>query len=266
VAVGVPVRNFPNAATRRVRMKKKVVKSDAPHKNARTSRAEVSGLELDARRAQRLKAAEVLQGGRTPLQLIEVAAHATTIAEQAVRQAMEADPPPPLACKEGCDWCCHLTVGTSVPEVVRIVAYLRETLSPEELLAMRERVARTDDDRRRLPLDRRADARLPCPLLVEHRCSAYPVRPLTCRGFNSSDASRCEQFVKSRARVQIPMYHPQQRLMTFVLDGTRAALQASGLKDDLLDLKPALRIALDVPDALERWLTGQPVFAPARLD
>ena len=47
-----------------------------------------------------------------------------------IRQAMKADPPPTLACKEGCDWCCHLTVGTSVPEVVRIVAYLRQTLSP----------------------------------------------------------------------------------------------------------------------------------------
>jgi hypothetical protein len=101
-------------------------------------------------------------------------------------------------------------------------------------------------------------------LLVEHRCCAYPVRPLTCRGFNSYDASRCEQFVKSRAPVDIPMYLSQQRLMTFVLDGTRAGLQAVGLRDDLLELTAALRIALDVPDALERWLAGEPVFAPAR--
>jgi hypothetical protein len=228
--------------------------------------APLGGLELDARRAQRLKAAEVLRGGRTPLKLIEIAAQATAVADDALRRATAADAPPPLACKEGCDWCCHLTVGTSVPEVVRIVDYLRQTLSPEELAATRQRVVSADDERRRLPPDRRAAARLPCPLLVEHRCVAYAVRPLTCRGFNSSDASRCEQFVKSRARVEIPMYQPQQRLMTFVLDGTRAAMQAAGLRDDLLDLRAALRIALDAPDAVDRWLAGQPVFVPARLD
>jgi Fe-S-cluster containining protein len=233
--------------------------------NAATQ-AEISGLELDARRLQRLKATEVLQGGRTPLKLIEVAKEGAAIAEQTVRQAMQADPPVPSACKEGCDWCCHLTVGTSVPEVVRIVTYLRQTLSPEELRATQEQVAKNDAERRQLPPNRRAAARLPCGLLVGHRCSAYLVRPLTCRGFNSADASRCEQFVTSRARVEIPAYQPQQRVMTFVLDGTRAGLQAVGLKDDLLELNAALRIALEQPDAIDHWLAGQPVFATARLD
>jgi hypothetical protein len=72
------------------------------------------------------------------LQLVDVADCGARVAEQAVRTAMKADPPPPSACKEGCDWCCYLTVGTTVPEVVRIAAYLRQTLSPEELQAMRQ--------------------------------------------------------------------------------------------------------------------------------
>jgi hypothetical protein len=248
-----------------VLMRNKGSKANARSK-ASAVRAEVSGLELDARRSQRLKATEVLQGGRTPLRLIEVAEQGAAIAEQAVRQAMEAEPPPPSACKEGCDWCCHLTVGTCVPEVVRIVTYLRQSLSAEEMQATQERIARTDDERRKLPLSRRASARLPCALLVEHRCSAYVVRPLTCRGFNSADASRCEQFVTSRTRIEIPAYQPQQRVMTFVLDGTRAGLQAAGLKDDLLELNAALRIALEQPDAVDRWLADQPAFAAARLD
>jgi hypothetical protein len=207
-----------------------------------------------------------MQGGRTPLKLIEIAEQGAVIAEQAVEQAMKIAPPAASACKEGCDWCCHLTVGTSVPEVARIVAYLRQTLSEEEMQATKERVARNEEERRRLPLNRRASARLACGLLVGHRCCAYSVRPLTCRGFNSADASRCEQFVTSRARVEIPAYQPQQRMMTFVLDGTRAGLQAVGLKDDLLELNAALRIALEAPDAVDRWLAGQPVFVAARLE
>jgi Fe-S-cluster containining protein len=198
--------------------------------------------------------------------VIEVAERATALAEKTIQNFMATNPPPPLACREGCDWCCYLTVGTTVPEALRIAEYLRRTLSPEELRATRERVAESDDRKRRMSLGQRADARLPCPLLVNHRCAAYPVRPLTCRGFNSSDAHRCEFFLKSPRKVVVPNYVPQLRLTTFVLDGIRAGLSESGLNDDLLELTAALRIAFEVPDAAERWLAGEAVFAPARLD
>jgi Fe-S-cluster containining protein len=222
--------------------------------------------EMEARRCQRLQTVETLKAGRTPLQLIDVADSGARVAEQAVRTAKEADPPPPSACQEGCDWCCYLTVGTSVPEVVRIVEYLRQTLSPEELQATRQRVAELEERKRRRGLGQRDDARAPCALLVNHRCLAYPVRPLTCRGFNSSDAHLCELFLQSPRKAVIPTYVPQLRLMTFVLDGMRAGLAESGLPGDLVELTAALRIALEVPDAAQRWLAGEAVFAPARLN
>jgi hypothetical protein len=157
-------------------------------------------------------------------------------------------------------------VGTTAPEVLRVADYLRRTLSPEELRATVERVAELDDQRRRLPANQRADARLPCSLLVNHRCAAYPVRPLTCRGFNSSDAHQCELSVQSPRKVRVPNYVPQLRLTTFVLDGMRAGVSESGLKGDLLELTAALRIALTVPDAAQQWLAGEAVFTPARLN
>jgi Fe-S-cluster containining protein len=225
-----------------------------------------AGLELDARCSQRLTTAETLKVGRTPLQLVEVADGGARMAEETVRKAREADRPPPAACKEGCDWCCHLRVGTAIPEVVRILEYLRQTLTAEEWQAMRERVAWAAEQRRQVQSRQRADPRLPCPLLVNRRCSAYPVRPLTCRGFNSRDASRCELFVKAKGGVTIPMYHPQQRVMTFTLDGTRAGLTEAGLKGDVLELTAALHIGLEAPDAVERWLAGDSIFAAARLE
>src|SRR5262245_48020427 len=66
----------------------------------------LSAAELDARRAERLQTVETLKAGRTPLTVIEVADRATTIAENAVRDFMAKIPPPPFACREGCDWCC----------------------------------------------------------------------------------------------------------------------------------------------------------------
>jgi Fe-S-cluster containining protein len=225
------------------------------------------GLELDARRSQRLQTRVLLQNSRTPLQVIHIAEHAGDLADQAIQQAIRQSPPRGLfACREGCAWCCHKTVGTSAPEVMRIVAFLRERLSPQEWQAAQERIRQRDEQRRALlHSDPWAAARLPCALLVDNRCSVYPVRPLTCRGYNSSDAAACEQSYRSRGRVEVPLYAPQQRLTTFVLDGLCAGLTESGIKGERLELTAALRIALTVPDATERWLAGGASFAEARL-
>lgn len=222
-------------------------------------------MELDARRAARLRAAECLRGSRTPLTVIDLASASAALAEEATAAAEKVQPPPALACREGCDWCCHLTVGTSAPEVLRIAAFLRQTLSAEDLSSLVERARRLADERRRLRPDQRTRAHLPCALLVEHRCQAHAVRPLTCRGANSQDARRCQAALGS-AKFSVPAYAPQQRLATFVLDGLRSGLTESGLSGDLLELTAALRIALETPDAAERWLAGEPIFTPARLD
>ena len=101
----------------------------------------VSGAELEARRLQRLKTVAVLQTGRTPLQMVTVAEAAVTVADDAVRDALVRDPPrAPSACKEGCAWCCYQRVGTVAPEVLRIAAYLVQTLTPGELDGTRARV------------------------------------------------------------------------------------------------------------------------------
>ena len=228
--------------------------------------ADLGGLELDARRAGRVRTLEVLRGGRTPLQLVEAARSAVATADEALRKAASAQPPPALACKEGCDWCCYFQVGANVAEVVRIAVYLRQTLPPDELRAARERVARLDDRKRPLPPAERRRLREPCPLLAGRRCLAYPVRPLTCRGFNSADAGACERSVKGGGRIDVPAYEPQMRLTAFVLDGARAGLAEAGLKSERVELTAALRIVLENPDAVDRWLAGEPVFAAARLD
>jgi Fe-S-cluster containining protein len=225
-----------------------------------------AGMEFDARRTQRLEAAKTLQGGRTPLQVVALAEQAAALADGAIAQMIARQPPrPALACREGCAWCCYKRVGTSAAEVVHIVEYLRQRLSPLEFQAFQERVVRQDEKRRALEQDRWAAARVPCPLLLNERCTAYPARPLTCRGFNSSDAEACERSVKDRAPVEVPVYAPQHRLATFALDGMRAGMEEAGLKAELLELNAALRVVLEVPQAVERWLRGEPVFAKARM-
>src|SRR5690242_7884476 len=89
---------------------------------------DLAGLDLAARRTQRLATVERLGKSRTPLQVVEIADNASKIMEEATATAVIRRPPrPPLACREGCAWCCHRTVGTAAPEVLRIEHFLRQT-------------------------------------------------------------------------------------------------------------------------------------------
>jgi uncharacterized protein len=224
-----------------------------------------AGADLEARRAQRLHTATTLRQRRTPLEVIAVVENAIAVADAAVKAAMETEPPRRvLACAEGCDWCCYKVVGTVAPEVLRIAAYLRETLSADAWQALRERVAQANEQRRALRPDQRRRAALPCVFLKDNRCSVYQVRPMTCRGYNSSDPRCCQDLVSGAKYVEVPIYAPQQRLYTFVLDGLRAGVEESKLEGGLLDLIAALNVAL-TPDAESRWLAGEKVFASARL-
>jgi Fe-S-cluster containining protein len=227
--------------------------------------AGVSGLEMDARRTQRLQTVSLLRTARTPLQVVQIAEQAVTVADEAVDTARTKSPPKEAsACRKGCAWCCYKTVGTAAPEVLRIADYLWKTLSPDAFQALCERIDHLVEQRRKRAAQRSSTAPLPCGLLDNGRCLAYPVRPLTCRGYNSSDAQQCERSLNPANQAVVPVYAPQQRLTTFVLDGMRAGLAEARLPGELLELTAALRVALNVPDAAQRWLNGEAVFASAR--
>jgi len=221
----------------------------------------VTGADLEARRAERLSTLAILKAGRTPLQVVEIADTSEGIVTEALAAAIQREPPRrPEACTEGCAWCCHKRVGVAVPEVVRIAEYLHSFLSSPAMEALRVRIAQA------LEQGRQRSARpIPCPLLDGGRCLAYPVRPLTCRGFNSSDAKACQASVTDNPRAEVPVYAPQLRLTSLVLDGMRAGLAEAGLKGDLLELSAALQIVLTTPGTVQAWLEGKPVFAEARL-
>lgn len=233
------------------------------HGSTRATTPSTEDLELDARRQQRLHTAATLKTARTPLAVIQLAADATELAEATTRAARTRVPPSTAsACQEGCAWCCYKRVGVAAPEVLRIAAYM-ERLPPADRQQLIEQIQQGYEDRQRLRHDRSAANRLPCPLLVQNRCAVYPVRPLTCRGFNSSNAQACADSLERR--VAVPVYEPQLRVATFVLDGVRAGVTEAGLAGDLLELTSALQTALTVPQTAERWLAGEAVLASARL-
>jgi tetratricopeptide (TPR) repeat protein len=167
-----------------------------------------------------------------------------------------------LACKKGCAWCCSLQVTVGAPEVFRIADYLRENRSEDELRKLRVRLAEVATKTAGMDAQERALSGVPCALLSDNACSVYPVRPLVCRGCNSTNAAACEEVTR-RPGGATPINPTQLAIYNGTWAGMDSALAEAGLPAETYHLCSALLIALDNPDAVDRWLAREPVLEPA---
>jgi Fe-S-cluster containining protein len=198
---------------------------------------------------------------------IDAAGAAADRAGQLVAGAMTSEPPDaPIACTKGCTACCYAKVLVVAPEVFRIAAHLRETLGEEALGLLLGRVREADEKTRGLSRAARAEAHVPCPLLdAEGGCSAHPVRPLVCRSWTSYDAAACERYERAPSETLLPpRYAVGYELTQAVLAGLGKACFDAGRDGTPLELNAALRIALERPNAGERWHRRLPVLQMAR--
>lgn len=198
---------------------------------------------------------------------IEAAETATSRAEQLVARAMQHEPPEQaMACSRGCSTCCQAKVIVVAPEILRLGEYLRQTKSPEELSSILEKVRLADAVTRGLSREARAEAHVPCPLLdADGACSVHDVRPLVCRSWTSYDAEACRTYWHAPLGQPTPPQWPVgYELAQAVLAGLGKACLDGGFDGLPLEFIAALRIAIERPNAGERWHKRLPVFMGAR--
>jgi hypothetical protein len=169
-----------------------------------------------------------------------------------------------VACRRGCAFCCHAYVSVSVPEALLVARTIRSLPEPRRSTAL-ARIREIDDRTRgRPPEERIGEGALPCPLLVDNRCSVYDVRPFGCRAEMSTDASACERLVNGLdARKISPVLPPNLKMM--YSSALAVAVKNVGLTAGIHEFNAALRIAVDSEDAEERWLAGEDLFAAAAI-
>ena len=188
------------------------------------------------------------------------------LAEKLTAAYKEAEPPTsPIHCRAGCAHCCHMRVHVTAPEVIFLAQFIRESFSEVQLQGLKSRLKEADRITSGMNDEEHGMAHVPCPLLVDHHCSAYEARPLECRGYVSMSADACRQASRNYDAWNVPLYYPQYSIFKNVQTGLLAALVGAGYDIELLELTSALRIALDNPDAGEQWLAGKDVFRPAAL-
>ena len=134
--------------------------------------------------------------GLNPQSLKALVAELIAVGDATLATLAATDPPAqPLACGEGCAYCCRVQVQVSIIEALNVAQALIETLSADDLAALKSRIAILDAQTHGLTHQDRGLLALACPLLVNERCSIYDDRSFVCRAANSVDAEQCRDML-----------------------------------------------------------------------
>ena len=157
-----------------------------------------------------------------------------------------------FACHKGCSACCHAFIQSTPLYTLAAFLHAAKHCPPDQRARQRQRA-----------LTRHR----PCPFLEERACQIYPARPPVCRYYFSYDADWCaiDRCCVIDARdADEGMRHRLLARASFAIE--RAAVEALasvGLTAEPHALDAGIRILLNRPAALERWLGGEAVFVEA---
>ncbi|MCZ6873289.1 MAG: YkgJ family cysteine cluster protein [bacterium] len=170
---------------------------------------------------------------------------------------------PAHACAAGCTFCCHLPVDMTVPEALRIVAHLRQTLSSQAFATLHARLAATAGKINGLSYEDHSQAKIPCALLIDGSCAVYPHRPLACRAWSSTSRDGCENIFEHGDPVSMlpPLDMQAYEAVWEVAHGMTDGLKQARLDSNTYELHSILLRAIEVPAAVQRWLQHDDVFA-----
>ncbi|HEY3783466.1 MAG TPA: YkgJ family cysteine cluster protein [Fimbriimonadaceae bacterium] len=150
------------------------------------------------------------------------------------------------ACKLTCDACCHRIATATLPEVLAAAEYVRANFSSEQLQSLRTRKEEADKDNAGFWNCRLTRPTAACPFLVDHACSIYSHRPLSCRALNSKDPALCRKVYFEGAAINLGVVPGQEGLQD--IEGTLVAMMRHvGLASGFYDFCAAVLAVLDAP-------------------
>jgi Fe-S-cluster containining protein len=207
---------------------------------------------------------EIVNQGRGPAQALEIATSAFFLCEHLTRRFETENPlPQPVACKPGCEACCHNLVELTPPEALALGQHIRRYFSEAQKDRVLSRVAHNlalaAGQTKNALAARRRD--LPCPLLQGQACLAYPVRPLVCRAMHGLSRERCEAELRSGSLAGSQYYAHRQEIALSVSAGLTEGCRAIGCQSGTLDLARGLHDFFNQENPAESWLAGTKVFA-----
>lgn len=165
-----------------------------------------------------------------------------------------------VACRAGCDTCCHERVAVQAHEVLIAAEHVQRHFSPAELEALIARAARHRAAFVARDPAEAAPPRTPCVLLRDGNCSIYTARPEACRAHHSNDAAACRtNLEQGNEAIDVHVRGVRGRMFAVML-GIDQAVEAEGFDDRAYDFGSALHAALTDSLCAVRWQRREAAF------
>jgi Fe-S-cluster containining protein len=215
--------------------------------------------------ADRMKALVVgtLSRGRNEAAVLALASQVHGLADDLIR-AYESENllPHPVACREGCSFCCFNQVEVTPPEALGIGHFVAQNFSGAEMDALRARMSRSlnlkaGKSRKKLA---RLRGEFPCPLLRGGRCSVYEVRPLVCRAMHAFAAGACQEELRRGRLGPGEYYGHRYEFVWSISAGLQNGCREVRCQTGVLDLDDALEDFFGPDSPIDRWLRGERMF------
>jgi Fe-S-cluster containining protein len=165
-------------------------------------------------------------------------------------------------CRAGCAHCCNLRVAAFPHEIVAIHYFLKRTLPREQLNKIRARIDAQYKVVQPLSESEHFSTNVECPLLMEGRCSVYPVRPISCSGYHSTSEAKCRESNEhpEMDNGAIPMVDTVKERQLIQHSIAREVITAE--KDDAsqYELIGGLHRIFRDPGLIQRWVNGRSFF------
>lgn len=204
---------------------------------------------------------DILSRGKTPDTLEKLVLHALSRYDRVaavVKEEIEGFSER-LCCRVGCTYCCGLRIEASPAEILLIAKHLMERTKPEDRERFERKIQALAVEARYMTAVEWAASEYVCPFLEQGRCAIYCVRPLSCRGWNSTDVEWCKSAITQPETATLT-----GNVLTWVGFGLEAGLRKglteSGLEGGLVELNAGLALALREARTLSDWLAGEKVF------
>jgi Fe-S-cluster containining protein len=167
-----------------------------------------------------------------------------------------------LACRRGCNYCCHLRVEIRPHEAFVLAHHIQTKLSAEQRTHALLRIEQTLKRIQSLTPEQHIRAGIACALLEDGVCSAYDARPAVCRKYHSVSVDTCRNaFEDPSAPLTGDIEDERVRMAgNAVALGYAKGLEDAGYDAKSYELHYALHSALTNPKSGKRYRQGKRAF------
>ena len=172
----------------------------------------------------------------------------------------------PIACKPGCNFCCHLRVTVAPHEAIALFRYLRSQIPAAVAQQIEQRVLANAGQIAHMTEEQHWSKNLRCAFLVDGACSAYRARPMACALHHSLDVDACEVSYENPSdhSLGIRKLAVIEQTMAATQAGMSQALEEMGLSDEPMELHTAIAAVLRDQSLIERWRSGRALLKPTQ--